>query len=125
MIGSLHRCLAALVDGLIDEVRPETDGDQRAMIRAYILSTVGAMPDYLRLAFMCLTLLFDGWSLPLHGQRFYRLTRAQRLDQIEAWRGSRLGFRRSFVAFFTTFVAFGLYSEIYGQDYADIRAHAA
>lgn len=125
MIGNPHRCLATLVDGLIDEVRPETGEDQRAMVRAYVLATVGAMPDYLRLAFMGLALLFDGWSLPLHGQRFHRLGRAQRLRQIAAWRGSRLGFRRSFVAFFTTFVAFGLYSEVYGQDYADIRAHAA
>ena len=125
MIGNVHRSLAALVDSLIDEVRSETDGDQRMMIRAYILATVAAMPDYFRLAFRCLALLFDWWSLPLHGRRFHRLDGAQRLRQIEAWRGSRFGFRRSFVAFFATFTAFGLYSEVYGQDYADVRAHAA
>lgn len=125
MNSSAHRCLEALVDSLIDEVRPETDRDQRAMICAYVLATVRAMPDHLGLAFQCLTLLFDGWSLPLRGQRFRRLSRARRLRQIAAWRCSHLGFRRSFVAFFATFVAFGLYSEIYGQDYIDIRAHAA
>lgn len=125
MIGNADRSIAALVDSLIDEVRPETDSDQRAMIRAYILSTVGMMPDYFRLAFGCLALLFDWWSLPLHGRRFHHLDGAGRLRQIDAWRGSRLGFRKSFVAFFATFTAFGLYSEVYGQDYADVRAHAA
>lgn len=122
---NVHHSITALVDSLIDEVRPETDSDQRVMICVYILATVAAMPDYLRLAFRCLALLFDWWSLLLHRQRFHHLDQAQRLRQIDAWRSSRLGFRRSFVAFFATFTAFGLYSEVYGQDYADIRAHAA
>lgn len=125
MIGAQHLAIAALVESLIDEVRPETDREQRAMIHGYVLAMVGAMPDHLRLAFHCLASLFDGWSLLRHGRRFHGLDGAGRLRQIDAWRGSRLGFQRSFVAFFATFTAYGLYSEVYGQDYADVRAHAA
>lgn len=125
VIRKTDRTIIAMVDSLIEEVRPETDSDQRAMICAYILATVSAMPDYFRLAFQCLALLFDWWSVPRQGRRFHSLDATRRLRQIAAWRCSRLGFRRSFIAFFATFTTFGLYSEVYGQDYADLRADAA
>jgi hypothetical protein len=69
------------------------------------------MPDYLRLPFRCLTLLFDAWALPLTGRPFHCASAAQRLRQVRAWRSSRLGFRRDFIKFYESLALFAWYSE--------------
>ncbi len=74
------------------------------------------MPDYLRLPFRVLTLVFDFWPMPLAGRPFHRLPHNRRLHQIRAWRNSALGFRQNLVKFFETLIVWGWYSEVYRSD---------
>jgi hypothetical protein len=39
------------------------------------------------------------------------------LIQIHAWRSSRIEARRRFIEFYESLAVFGLYSELYGNDY--------
>jgi hypothetical protein len=77
----------------------------------FLLDQHRRMPDYLRLPFRCLTLLFDAWSLPLTGRPFHRASAAQRSRQLRAWKNSRLGFRRDFIKFYESLALFAWYSE--------------
>jgi hypothetical protein len=106
----------ALVDTLAMEVCPTASAADRTVVCRYVRDTVEVMPDYLRLGFCWLAVMFDWWSLPLRGARFHRLDQAQRQAQVGAWRTSRLGFRRSMIAFYATFTAFGLYSQVQDDD---------
>jgi hypothetical protein len=94
------------------------DGDVQAAVARFLLATHARMADYMRLPFLCLTVLFDLWALPTAGQSFHRLPHAERWRQICAWRQSTLGFRRDLIKFYETLAIFGWYAELYGQDYA-------
>jgi hypothetical protein len=124
MIEASERCMAALLDTLVDHIRPGSDEGTRSAIRSYVVATVRAMPDYFRLAFRLLALIFDWWSLPTQGRRFHRLDADRRWRQVEAWRNSRFAFQRSMIAFYASFATFGLYSSVYSEDYADGEAFA-
>jgi hypothetical protein len=80
-------------------------------VATFVLAQHRRMPDYLRLPFWCLTLLFDAWSLPLTGRPFHRASAAQRSRQLRAWKSSRLGFRRDFIKFYESLALFAWYSE--------------
>lgn len=107
-----ERAMDALVDHLAVEMCPDVSAADRAVVCRYVGDTVEVMPDYLRLGFRWLTLLFDWWSLPLCGARFRGLDQTRRRAQIAAWRTSGVGYRRSVIAFYTTVTAFGLYSQV-------------
>lgn len=104
------------MDVLVDELQPEVGPDERAIVRDYVAATLEAMPDYFRLGFRVLALVFDLWSIPRHGRRFSSLGPAERYRQLVAWRNGRLSFQRSMVAFYGTFTTFGLYSIVYRAD---------
>ncbi len=74
------------------------------------------MPDYLRLPFRCLTLLFDAWALPRTGRPFHRASPAQRSRQIRAWKGSALGVRRDLVKFYESLAVFAWHAERSASD---------
>ncbi|MBO9518180.1 MAG: hypothetical protein J7493_08950 [Porphyrobacter sp.] len=110
------KTMDALVDTLAADMCPAASAADRAVVCRYVRDTVEVMPDYLRLGFRWLAVLFDWWSVPLRGARFHRLSLTHRRSQVAAWRASRLGFRRSMIAFYTTFTAFGLYSQVQDDD---------
>lgn len=108
--GATRRCVEALVDVLIDECRPALPADDRNLVKQYVSATLTGMPDYFQLGFRILALVFDFAALPVHGHRFTRLAPTERCRHVAAWRGSRIGFRRAMIAFYTTFACYGLYS---------------
>lgn len=107
---ALHRCMEALVDVLIDECRSTLAPADRNVVKDYVGATLSAMPDYVLFGFRILALVFEVTALPAHGHRFTRLAATQRRRHVTAWRGSRIGFRRAMIAFYTTFTCYGLYS---------------
>lgn len=82
----------------------------------FVLEVRSGMPDYLRLAFRLLTLLFDLWAYPTSGGPFHALDLERRRAQIEAWEKSRLEARRGFITFYRSFAIYGFYSERYGAE---------
>ncbi|WP_454796947.1 hypothetical protein [Novosphingobium lindaniclasticum] len=123
--GMIRSCIAALVDVLVEEVRPGLSPSDRATVRDYVLATSAAMPDHFRLGFRGLALLFELSSLPVHGHRFSRLAPGERTAHVRAWRGSRIGFRRSMIAFYSTFSCYGLYSLPLREEQARAKRIAA
>ncbi|MBL3684632.1 hypothetical protein F2981_18985 (plasmid) [Sinorhizobium meliloti] len=83
---SVEQCVGALTDTLARIERPETCGQENLpRIAAFVLETQARMPDYLRLIFRVLTLIFDAWPYFLTGKPFHRLDLARRIDQVEHW----------------------------------------
>ncbi|THK34230.1 hypothetical protein EHS39_31285 [Ensifer sp. MPMI2T] len=83
----------------------------------FLLRVHRQMPDYLRPPFRILVLLFNAWPLIRKGRFFYQLSLDDRLAELDKWRRSRLEFRRRFVEFHVSLALFGIYSNLYGQDY--------
>ncbi|PLT94968.1 hypothetical protein [Sinorhizobium medicae] len=117
LVPSIEECVKALADTLVRIERPETDRSENvAPIVSFLLATLAKMPDYLRVAFRILTLVFDAWPLVVTGKPFHRLDLAGRINQVEQWNQSRLVFRQALIAFYRSFVIFGLYSELSKED---------
>ncbi|WP_375194386.1 hypothetical protein [Sphingobium sp.] len=85
----------------------------------YLLAVHSRIPDYLRLPFRVLILIFDASPLPMRGRPFHRLDSDQRIAWISAWEGSRLELCRRLMEMYGSLALFGLYSELHGADYAD------
>lgn len=117
--------VAALVEVLVDEARPGLTASERGVVADYVRSTLAGMPDYFRIGFRMLAMMFEMAALPVHGHRFSCLAPAERQAHVEAWRRSRIGFRRSMIAFYTTFACYGLYSLPRAQDRAPVARIAA
>ncbi|QRM56085.1 hypothetical protein [Sinorhizobium sp. BG8] len=118
MLADFEKCVGAIAEAIISqEGGPPEWRDHTATVSKFLIETQAKMPDYLRVAFHVLTLAFDAWSYPTAGQPFHRLSLQRRTDQIARWQASRLKFRQSFAGFYKTFTIFGLYSELYEQDY--------
>lgn len=86
------------------------DRDAVAEVVAFVLATHAKMPDYLRLGFRVLTLVFAASSVLRHGQPFDRLSSDRQARQVARWEKSSFGFQRGLVAFYRTFTVFGLYT---------------
>jgi hypothetical protein len=118
MFPSFEKCVGAIADTLVRQEMQSADRAQDAgTIATFLLASHARMPDHLRLAFRVLTLVFDSWSYPTAGKPFHQLSVPRRLDQVSRWGASRLQFRHALITFFRTLTTFGLYSEIYKQDY--------
>jgi hypothetical protein len=122
MMLSFERTLRAFADAAVKQSLPAGGARNVETISDFLLSVHARMPDYLRLPFRILILLFDAWAYPRWGRPFHRLLLAERVAQIEAWQKSRLEFRRRLMEFYGSLAAFALYSELYGQDY-EYNAH--
>jgi hypothetical protein len=116
IIVNFNRTIQGLVESIIKEHCPGLEGDARqsADTVAHFLSEWYAhLPDYLRLPFKCLVLIFDAWALLGAGRPFHCLPHEQRWRQIQAWKRSACGFRRDLMRFFEMLTVFAWYSEIF------------
>ena len=119
MFPNFEATLMAFADTIVRKKQPIADRsahDAEAVAR--FLSTAHAqMPDYLRLPFRILTLIFDAWPIALTGKPFHRLPLERRSAQVAAWENSRIELRRRLMEFYGSLALFCLYSEIYFTDY--------
>lgn len=114
---SFEKCAAALVETLVrQEMPPGKHVDDTSALTDYILATHARMPDYLRLAFRILTLIFDAWPYLSTQKPFHQMDHERRARQLRRWQQSRLPIRASLIGFYRAFTIFGLYSRFYGQD---------
>jgi hypothetical protein len=120
MTSSFAATVSALAESIIRERCAGTysgTANAHEPVARFLLETHARMPDYLRLPFMGLTLIFNLWALPSAGRTFHRLPHEERWRQIRAWKASSLGLRRDLIKFYETLAVFGWYAEIYGEDY--------
>ena len=119
MLLSFERAIAAFADTTVRQAHPglECSGSEAQAVTRFLMAVHTRMPDYLRLPFHALVLVFDAWSIPLTGKPFHRLDTDRRSAQLARWKSSRLEVRRRLVEFYGSLALFGLYSELYGQDY--------
>lgn len=116
---SFNRAIFALAEAIIrDRCQRGDPGDRRscAAVASFLLDQHRRMPDYLRIPFRCLTLLFDAWALPRTGRPFHKGSLEQRARQIRAWKGAALGVRRDLVKFYESLSIFAWYSERTARD---------
>ncbi|NWH09393.1 MAG: hypothetical protein HXY22_12250 [Alphaproteobacteria bacterium] len=124
MLLSFQETVRALAETLVSQEWGHDVSPQISeRVALYVLATHARMPDYLRVAFRFLTLLFDASSLLFRGKPFHRLSFAQRVAQIAWWERSFLQFAASFIAFHRTFTTFGFYSEVFGRDFVRRGRH--
>lgn len=116
MFFSFKGAIWGLVDATIRQHQP-ADGDAGNIdaIAEYLMRVHAKMPDYLRVSFAVLTVLFDVWPYPTKGRPFHRLGLAERTMQIKSWEKSRLEPHRRLIEFYKTFAIYGLYSELYAH----------
>ncbi len=115
ILPNFEQSVRALTDAAISEhPRSGSRADTADHVARFVLQVHAHMPDYLRMSLRALTLLFDAWPYPTSGRPFHALDQAQRRAHIQAWEGSRLDARRSLIAFYKSFVVYGLYAELYG-----------
>jgi hypothetical protein len=109
VIISFNSTLHGLVESIIKEqcLSVETDVCHSSNTAAHCLSEQYVhLPDYLRIPFKCLVLVFDAWALLCTGQLFHCLSHERRWRQIEAWKRSSFGFRRDLIKFFEMITVF-------------------
>jgi hypothetical protein len=117
MLLSVEQTISALVDALVRQYRtPDYGVEQVEAVLKFLAATQSKMPDYLKLPFHFLVLLFDAWPYPTTGKPFHSLGLSERKAQIELWEKSRFEFCRGLITFYRTLATFGLYSEICGHD---------
>lgn len=116
---SFDSTVSALTSSIIWERCDGVTMDQSRshdLVARSLLQSHAGMPDYLRMPLKCLTLVFDGWTLPFTGRPFHRLPHERRWRQVLAWRRSTLQFRRELVRFYESLVVFIWYEEVHGRD---------
>jgi hypothetical protein len=120
MLPSFEKTVRAIADTLVQQDPAPADASRGELIATFLLASHARMPDYLRLAIRLLTLFFDASSYPITGRPFHKLGFARRASQFDRWDRSRLKFRQSFTTFYRTLATFGLYSDLYPQDYDSV-----
>src|SRR5271154_322123 len=76
----------------------------------FILRQHACMAGYLRGPLMAATLGFDGLGILKTAHWFHKLSPEARLRQIEAWRDSKIGFKRDLARYFESLAVLALYS---------------
>jgi hypothetical protein len=115
MIVSFHRTIHGLVASIIQEQCPQGEADVSRslnMVVHFLSEQYAHLPDYLRVPFKCLVLVFDAWALLCTGRPFHRLPHERRWRQIQAWKRSSCGLCRDLMKFFEMLTVFAWYSEI-------------
>ena len=110
---SFEATVSALCYSIIDARGASIDTDEFPHNDAvrFVLAQCDRMPDWLRLPFRCLTLMFDACGVLRGGRRFHRQPPELRARQIERWRHSRLSVCRDFLRFFDSLVLLWWYSQ--------------
>jgi len=105
----------AFAEAIVNQRLP--GGGLEEPVANFLIDVRTRMPDYLRIPFYILTLIFNAWAIATTGRRFHNLSNAQRIAQIQSWRESRIEAWRRLIEFYETLAIFGLYSELYGEDF--------
>lgn len=109
---SFEKCVHAIADTMAQQdCLPATSKGTVDAVANYLMATHVRMPDYMRLGFWVLVVVFDIWPYATSGRHFHRLDFEQRCHHLDGWEHSRMGFRRSLVALFRALVNFGLATE--------------
>lgn len=99
----------AIAQDRAEEGRPDLQSPYNDLTQ-FILQQHACMAGYLRAPLMAATLGFDASSILRAARLFHKLAPGKRLRQIEAWRDSRLGFKRDLARYFESLALLGLYS---------------
>ena len=113
MIVSFERTLHALADSIIYERCMNVEADSYhspGTVSNFLVEQYTRLPDYLRLPFKCLVLVFDAWALLYTGRPFHCLSHDQLWPLIQAWQQSSISFFRDLMKFCETLSMFIWYS---------------
>jgi hypothetical protein len=117
MLPNFEQCVRALSEAIVRQERRAAANPRDILsVAEYLMETYSKMPDYLRIPFRGLTLLFDASSYVRYGKPFHRLPPDCRRRQMDFWATLPIRFAPSLIAFYRTFAAFGLSSDVYRQD---------
>lgn len=95
-----HAVVSAAVYASIDARGIRGDRERRNRVVGFVLRQHGAMPDFLRLPLLMLTLAFDLAGLPLFFGLFHRQSVGRRRVQMQLWRESPIGPFRDLMRFY-------------------------
>jgi choline dehydrogenase-like flavoprotein len=111
-MGFFEKTVSALVYSICsqrDSSRPENASPPcyNDVVR-FVLRQWAGMPDYLRFPMRAVTCLFGGSSFIPRAKPFHKLGLEGRRVQINAWRASKIGFRRDLARFYDSLAMVGL-----------------
>jgi hypothetical protein len=120
VLPNFEKAIEAFAEATIHRRRSNSAADLGSVkqVSQFLASVHARMPDFLRLPFRVLILAFDAWSYLSSGRPFHQLELPRRILQIERWEQSRLEVMRRTMEFYGSLALFGLYSELYGNDYS-------
>lgn len=121
MLPSFTATVSALAYSLIRARCGEdaTLADERHnRVARFVLARHAAMPDYLRLPFALLTVVFDAAALLLAGRCFHALPPERRWRVVERWRRLPVGYARDLLRFYESLVVFGWFTLEHGGELA-------
>ena len=90
--------------------------DRHNRVARYVLAQHAGMPDYLRLPFAALTVVFGLSALALTGRTFRALPHERRWRVVEAWRRLPVSFARDLLRFYEGLVVFAWFTVEHGGD---------
>ncbi len=100
--------------GRAEEVRPDLQPPYNDLTQ-FLMAQHSRMAAYLRAPLMAATLGFDLFGILREGHRFHRLPPGARRRQMEAWKDSRIGFKRDLIRYFESLALLELYSRTQGE----------
>jgi hypothetical protein len=119
MLLSFNKTVTAMSESIVRELDSEIGCKTIVSCESdepFVLKQCARMPDFLRLPFRCLVLFFDAWAIVFTGRPFHKLAHDRRWRQIQAWKESKIGFRKDLVRFVEGFTVFSRYCTIARED---------
>lgn len=92
--------------------------DRHNRVVRYVLAQHAGMPDYLRLPFAALTVVFGLTAVAFTGRTFHALPHERRWRVVEAWRRLPVSFARDLLRFYEGLVVFAWFTLEHGGDLA-------
>ena len=99
------------------DASPLADDRYNRVVR-YVLAQHAGMPDYLRLPFAALTVVFGVTAVGLTGRTFHALPHERRWRVVEAWRRLPVSFARDLLRFYEGLVVFAWFTIEHGGELA-------
>lgn len=113
---SFEKCVRAIASTIIAERTSSEPSDANVdTVSAFLIATHSKMPDYIKVGFHALVLIFDGLPFLTTGKPFHQLDFVRREDRLHGWEQSHIGAKRSLIAFYRSMVLFRLFSETKGK----------
>jgi len=116
---SIEYAVSALVYSLLDDRVADVTkygASLRNQVVRFVAGQYARSPDYMRVPFWILTLVFDAAPLLTHGRVFHRLETDQRIARINRWRNSSFGPLRDFIRYYEGLTVFGWYAIVEERD---------